>query len=50
MGEDSPIGNQDIRDEVSLEQVDVSFKQDEEEDLLLNLRSNRLRNSKTVIV
>jgi hypothetical protein len=47
MGDDSLAGEKDNKEEVSLEQVDINFKS-EEEDLLLNPRSNRVRNSKTV--
>jgi hypothetical protein len=50
MGEDSPLDtHQNIKNtqEVSpLEKMDLNFKSGEE-DSLINLRSNRLRNSKT---
>ena len=47
MGDDTLPDEKDNKEEVSLEQVDVNFKQDEE-DPLVNMRSNRVRNSKTV--
>ena len=47
MGDDSLAGEKENKEELSLEQVDINFKT-EEEDHLLNLRSNRMRNSKTV--
>ena len=47
MGDDSLTGEKENKEEVSLEQADINFKS-EEEDPLLNPRSNRIRNSKTV--
>ena len=47
MGDESLAGEKENKEEVTLEQVDINFKS-EEEDPLLNPRSNRIRNSKTV--